>query len=112
MAKPVTAARGLHSYLVTLTSADTNYNLNELIVAVEAAAPTITKELVIQAASTNGSSVLIGDLNLSGTNYGYELEAKDSRTYVNRDLGKGVDVRDFYLRSSGAGQKVSVELVD
>jgi hypothetical protein len=110
MAKPATAARGLFSYQLTLTDADTNYNLQELIAAVEPSAPTFCRELLIQADDGNSTNkVMIGDLNTSSTRFGFKLAAGDSRTYVYREAM--VDVRDFYVRCDGASKKINVELL-
>lgn len=104
-------AKKYRAYQITLTLANTNYGLADLLVAIDAAVPPFAHEAVLQSDDTNGvAKILIGDSNLSGTRFGVKLNTGDSRTYVYRQTS--VDIRDFYLRSDTAGSKVNVELVD
>jgi hypothetical protein len=91
------------SFQVTLTSANTNYNLLTLVRAID-------DEFVdhgdvsIQAAETNGGTVLTGDSALSTTRYGAELAAGMSSFY---DRGH---LHGLYARSSTAAQKLNLQI--
>lgn len=106
-----TYVRNLRGYQVTLTLANTNYGLADLLAAIDANVPAETTELLVQSDESNGiAKIMIGDVNLSGTRFGYKLATGDSRTYVYRV--RGVDVRDFYFRSDTAGSKLNIEMAD
>lgn len=106
-----TYVRHLRGYQITLTTANTNYGLADLLAAIDADVPAETRELVLQSDAGNGAAkVLIGDVNLSGTRYGVKLSTGDSRTYVQRR--QSVDIRDIYLRTDTNASKVNVEMAD
>lgn len=92
---------------VTLTSANTNYNLKTLIEAIEPMLQGQVDEATIQADEGTGT-VLVEDASLSGTRYGYVLNPGDSRTY--RMPGR-IRTGEIYLRSATAGKKVNVEVM-
>lgn len=93
---------------LTLTSADTNYNVGTLLAAALGASlpQTNCDELLVQSEAT-ADDVLIGDATLSGSNYGYKLTPGQSRTYRT----KGMQVGWFNLRSPEAGATVNVEML-
>jgi len=115
--------RGYVAVTITLTSADTNYELLTLVNAILAAetgtsdqvqAPGACRELNIQAdggidgAAGNTADVLIGDGFLSTTRYGYLLHPGESRNY--RGEPGQVIVSGISLRSHTDGQTVHVEI--
>ena len=105
-----TSAPRLHSYTVTLTSANQVYNLGTLISAIDSRYPREPrKEVNLQFDSSNtaGKILLVGDANLSTTRFGYKLIPGGSRFYP-----KAVYVPDVNLQSDLAGATVNVELVD
>ncbi len=94
---------------VTLTLADTNYQLLHLLQLIEPNCPGATREMILQADTTNSATVLIGDGKLSATRFGYQLWPRESRTY--RAEFQGVLLGNIFVRSTSAGQKLSVELM-
>lgn len=93
---------------VTLTLANTNYNILSLVQAIEDTCPAACRELQIQAATANADVVLIGDAELSATRFGYELARLDSAKY--RSDHSNVILGGKYARSATAGQKLNVEI--
>ena len=96
---------------ITLTLADTNYNVLALVRAVEEACPASARELCLESDKANdaASKIMIGDSNLSGTRYGYQLSPGDSRTY--RAMVQNVPFGVLYARSASAGLKLNVEVM-
>lgn len=108
---------------VTLTNADTNYNLMSLVqgvldaetgIATGGVCPGACRELFIQSANGNTAPVLIGDGKLSATRVGYELKngssaVGDSRLY--RSTINNVDLASLFARSGTSGQKLNIEIV-
>lgn len=103
---------------VTLTSANTNYHLYDLVATALAGASATPagagREINIQShpgidgVGGNTNDILIGDGNLSTTYLGYVLQPGGSRTYRS-DLGN-VLFQGIYARSAGAGQKLNIEV--
>lgn len=97
------------AFQLTLTSADTNYNLLTLIRAIDEDFVDNARHLSIQADPSNGSAVLIGDTELSATRYGISLGNGEGKVY-----GDGVTpvqgLRTTLARSTGAAQKINVEV--
>lgn len=118
--------RSYVAVLVTLTNANTNYKLIDLVNAIiqneggAAAfqeAPGMVREVTMQAyagidgVGGNSNDVLVGDALLSATRFGYVLvHAAPGGTYSDRSNLQNVDVSSLYVRSAGAGQKISVQL--
>lgn len=97
------------SFQLTLTLADTNYNLRTLVSAVDADALASVCELQIQSDPGNGAAViLVGDSGLSATRYGKDLRANDSALY--RSSKNSIYTGDYYLRCNLAGKKINVDL--
>jgi hypothetical protein len=104
---------------VTLTAANTNYNLQTLVNAAlagaAAVAPGACREFNLQAhpgidgSGGNTNDILIGDADLSTTYLGYILQPGASRTYRS-DFGNAQN-SVIYVRSAGTGQKLNVELM-
>lgn len=92
---------------LTLTTANTNYRLKDLIDAIETMPQGNASEVIVQADSGTGT-VLVGDSEMSATRYGYLLNPGDSRTYR---LSNRIQTGDIYLRSPTAGKKVNVEVI-
>lgn len=118
--------RAFVAVTVTLTTANTNYRLLDLVNAVIAAeanmstppmtAPDACRELSLQSfpgidsVGANTNDILVGDGLLSTTRMGYNLQAVGgSRTY--RSNIQNVDVGNLYVQSAGSGQKLNVEIV-
>ncbi len=99
------------AYLLTLTTKNVAYQLSALVAAINAAERTQFKQVLIQGHPDNSDDVIVGDINLSETRYGYALRAYDSRLY--QDSGQaGQSTADKYLMCVDTdGMKVSVELV-
>jgi hypothetical protein len=89
---------------VTLTSANTNYNLYDLVTAIEANAAPSVRELSLQADS---NAVLVGDASLGTTRYGYQLTSGASRTY--RSFAANVPLSAIWARSTSSGAKINIE---
>lgn len=107
---------------VTLTSANTKYNLLALMQAVTAAqspasdTPAACRELNIQShpglasgAGANTDVILIGDTFLSTTNMSYVLAVGGSRTYRSSSTSS-VPIGNLFVESATAGQKLNIEL--
>lgn len=93
---------------ITLTNADTNYNIRTLVVAIIGAGTRIRgTEISLQAPSTNVADVLVGDSSLSGTRYGKSLSIGAGYTYR---FDKALSLGNLYVRSASAGQKLNVEV--
>lgn len=99
------------SRTLTLTSANTNYNLGTLIKALNSSASTEYSELIITADDANTAPVYFGSdsTNLSATDYGLKLLAGDSILMRASALNDGITATGIYLRSSSAAQKIHVE---
>jgi hypothetical protein len=108
--------RSYYGVQVTLTSADTNYEIYTLVEAIVTVAtnpsdaPGACREFNIQSDPGNDGSnpILVGDSELSATRYGYSLSAGDSRVY--RSDINNVQVAGKYVRSHASGQKLNVEI--
>jgi len=105
------------SYLgltVTLTLANTAYDLYALCVAVDPTCPTRCRELTIQSRAGNTAVVAIGDKNISASRQGCALEFGSggltgaSRTY--RNTASNVLLQDRWVFSTSAGQQLNVEI--
>jgi hypothetical protein len=94
------------SFTVTLTDADTNYSLKTLVEAILATYQDGANMIIVQAAGSNTSDVLIGDTNLAAAaRIGLELSPYDS--FPIGPSGRASLV-DFYARSAGAAQKLNI----
>lgn len=69
MSKPIVGVQ------LTLTLADTKYNLYTLLSAIEADCPDRCSELIISAVTTT-NPVLVGDDELTSSRYGYKLRGQ------------------------------------
>jgi len=119
---PPNARRSYVGVQVTLTSANTPYNLLALLQAVTSAqsppsdCPASCRELNLQsfAGLTNGTGantdvILIGDSFLTTTNMAYTLPVGASRTYRSSSTSS-VQVGSLFVQSGTAGQKLNVEI--
>jgi len=110
------ARRSYIAVTVTLTSANTNYNLLALVNAIltPTLSPGACRELSLQNTNGNTASVLVGDAELSSTRIGYELTAGSSTVGMSRTYrcsgSNSVSIADIYVRSASAGQKLNVEI--
>jgi len=96
------------SFQVTLTSANTNYNVLTLVRAVDANFVDRGMQISLQSDPTNttGQYILGGqDANVSATRYGWALTPGDSWTTPRFTSLAGV-----YVRSGASGQKLNVEV--
>jgi len=100
----------MKAFSVTLTSADTNYNIGALIKAI---APTFYdqgRQVMIQSNTANTAPILIGDVNLGTSRYGLELTAALSSV----NLGSAplmVRLQEYYARSTGAAQILNITIL-
>lgn len=105
---------------ITLTSANTNYNVLDLVNVVLAAeplpssAPGACRELSLQNAPANTASILIGDALLSASRFGYALAfgaaGVPGAQRIYRADHRAISIGDLYARSGTAGQVLSVEI--
>lgn len=97
---------------ITAAIADTNYGVDERLLAGSATERIHCAGVSIQALKANTVDVLVGDASLSATNYGWRLSPGDTI-----DIGSGsgpnnVNLNTLYFRGEGAAnQKVSVAQV-
>lgn len=93
---------------ITLTSANTNYGVDELLLAENAAERIHCQEVTFQAPSGNTNPILIGDGSLSATEFGYSLVAGGSVTIRGTAGANSIALNSFKVRSAGAAQGLSV----
>lgn len=95
--------------VITATSADTNYAVDERLLALNANERIHCSSVVLQADPANTADILVGDVSLSATNWGWRLSPGDITTI---DAGSGantVNLNSLYFRGEGAAsQKLSV----
>lgn len=118
MANPL-SRRAFWAGIVTLTSANTNYNLRELVNAELSASgaevPDSFREILITAnpgvdgAGQNTNDVLLGDSSLSASVYGWVLSVGSSTPF--RSTIGNVQFSPIYARSGASGQKVCIVLM-
>lgn len=120
---PVPAASRRPFWLgtVTLAAANTNYHIIDLVNAltslssVGAIVPGTARELLIMgfpdidSSGGNTNDVLIGDANLSTTNFGFVLPK--GANVVFRSNFDNVQLAGMYARSAGVGQKLCVTVM-
>lgn len=96
---------------VTLTTADTNYNLLTLLQAVDPTCPPTARELIVQSSRANagGSYINVGDGSMGASRCGYELAVRESRTY--RSNKQDVFLGAMYVRPSANGLVLNVEVM-
>jgi hypothetical protein len=95
------------SATLTLSQANTVYNLYDLLSAARPEAPKVVAELYIIADNANSGSVYVGDSTLSTSNYGAELAPGDPML-PRRTAGNQIALDHVYLMASAANQKVNV----
>jgi hypothetical protein len=95
---------------VTLTNADQNYRLIDLLTAVDSNIPQTCNELGLQAEADNAMEILIGDSAVSDTRYGYKLNAGDARTY-GRNMQSVLLGSMYVRRGAGTAPKLNVEVM-
>lgn len=106
----------IRGFLLTLTDANTNYNLHDLAVAIEAGLRTNFSQISLQPIPANTGLVLVGDEALSATRYGLVLGTVTSpaaaEPVVLRSGGGAADqsLKSLYARSAAAAQKIAVLL--
>jgi hypothetical protein len=93
---------------VTLTSANTNYGVDELLLAENAAERIHCQEVTFQAPTGNTAVILIGDGSLSATEFGYSLAAGTILTIRGSAGANSVGLNAFKVRSANAGQLLSI----
>ena len=93
---------------VTLTLANTNYNLYSLMQGIETNAPERCHKLQLQAdpSATSSSQTRIGNADLSDTNYGVLLFA--TQAFGIESQTNSVVCSEFWLRCNLAGKTVSI----
>lgn len=106
----------IRGFLLTLTNADTNYNLYDLAVAIEASLRTNFCQISLQPIPANTAIILVGDETLSATRYGAVLGAVTAPAAVAPlvlSSGSGAAdqcLKSLYARSASATQKIAVLL--
>lgn len=92
---------------VTLTSADTNYNVMTLVRAIDANAAADVEAMSFENDSSNASGrIRVGDINLSASRCAYSLGTSDSREYP-----RGADVGSVYARGTASGMILNIEIM-
>jgi hypothetical protein len=98
------------SFQVTLTSANTNYNMLTLIRAIDSTFIDVGAHVVIQSDPTTnaGHKIKVAtDSNLSATRFGYELSAGEGQILP----GDGrYHLKGLYARSDNAGSKLNIDV--
>lgn len=95
--------------VITATVADTNYAVDALLLAINANERIHCANAVIQALHANTADVLLGDVNLSATNYGVRLKPGDAYVMDSGSGANSVNLNNLYIRGvAAATQKVSV----
>lgn len=119
---PISIRRGQFVGLLTLTLANTNYNICDLIDAViqaegtgpASATQTITRTARIwtvlahpgiDGVGANTNDILFGDALVSPTRC---LVLPKGASQTSQSVVNNVDLGSFYVRSAGVGQKISV----
>lgn len=115
----ILSRRAKWSGSVTLTTANTNYDLRVLINAVLASMgaeyPESYRELNIQShpgidgTGGNSNDILIGDSKLSTSNIGYVLQSGQSRLY--RSASSNGQFGDIFVRSAGSSQVLNIDIM-
>lgn len=120
---PSSIRRSLFLGTVTLTSANTNYHLIDLVntlLAVQTGntntiAPGSVREFLLQAfpgvdgTGGNTNDILVGDAALSTTNFGFSLPTGSSVPF--RSSSNNAQLAGLYVRSAAASQKLCVTLM-
>jgi hypothetical protein len=109
-------ATPLACYTLTLTSADTNYQVSALIAAINAAERKNFSQIVllgypgIDGAGANTNDVLVGDAALSTARFFDALPASGSIAIQTGDATSSISTTSLWVRSAASGQKVNVLL--
>lgn len=96
--------------VVTLTSANTNYNLLTLIQALTgySGANGMVAWLHLQATAGNAGAILIGDASMTGSVFGFSLAAAANHIY-GPFVMSALSLANIWVRSASAGVTLSVE---
>jgi hypothetical protein len=99
------------AFQVTLTTADTNYDLLTLCRAIDANLVDGFSHIVIQSDANNGAAkVKVGkDSSLSNTRFGYELGAGEGHVYPGNSR-KRYGLYGLVARTDTNGSKLNLEL--
>ena len=98
---------------VTLAQANTNYKLVDLVRALRpgSAVPDMARQLSMQADAGNTQPVLVGDENLSATDYGLSLSSGSPPfSYITE--GANVPLGGIWVRSAAANQSLLVSILE
>lgn len=114
----ILARRAAWSGTITLTTANTPYQLKSLIdaaiLAQGAEIPGTFRELNIQSwpgidgVGPNTNDILVGDSKITTTNVGYIIQSGQSRLY--RSDKQNGSLIDLYAQSAGSAQKLNIEV--
>jgi hypothetical protein len=96
--------------VVTLTNADTNYNLYSLISAIKSTAARNCAQLELLAPLANTNNVAVGPGSMAALTDGDQMIAGDSRNFSGGGGANPVSVTEIFVRSDGAGQKLAVRV--
>lgn len=98
--------------VVTLTNANTNYNLLALIQALAgySGANGMVAWLHLQATAGNAGAILVGDASMTGSIFGFSLAAAASHVYGPFRMS-ALPLASIWVRSASAGVTLSVETI-
>lgn len=105
---PTSRCSNPFSGFVTLTSANTNYNLFSLVSTIDPNAAVNVAQLLIINEGTN--TISKGKSTMAALTDGDQIIPTDSRNYSN-GYSNGVSMSNIWVRSDGAAQKLWVEAI-
>ena len=94
--------------VVTLTNADTNYDLATLLLAVSANERIHGSQIALQALAANGNDILIGGADMTGTSYGIRLKPGEAVTFSSGSDGATQHLNALQARGVAAGLKIAI----
>lgn len=99
---------------VTLTTADTAYQVLALLRAIDVSIPGDCRTLLFEADAANAedSKISVGDASIGASRYGYQLGPGDNREYQSAGgpRNAGVKIGPIYVSGSEDGLKLNVEV--
>lgn len=98
------------AFQVTLTDANTNYNLLALARAISATFLDRARHIVIQSDPDNGAAkIKVGvEPSLSDTRFGYEIAVGEGQIYPGSNTSM-YHLKGLYARSDTAGAKLNID---
>jgi len=100
----------MEHYQVTLTTANTVYNLKALVKAINASFQDIADQIVLQSDDGNSAAIFLGGSAVSTANYGIKLvAANDSFSRGGAAPGKAT-LADIYAVSGTNAQLLNISI--